>query len=204
MRSIQRPLTAAEQQLVPQAQSLVRWVVTSFVRRNPAARGFKDDLTSYGWLGTIYAAQHWRPDGGASFKTFASRPVQRYVARGWLALVGVARDEDGAYVARQEVPLDDVLNVSVPPTQERVAEAHRLCASIGERLCTHMRPGTQQSTRERAVRVYLLHLEGETLERIGQEVGGTRQRAHQLLSQAEEAALRLRAALKPAWERSAS
>ncbi|QSQ19343.1 sigma-70 family RNA polymerase sigma factor [Pyxidicoccus parkwayensis] len=204
MRSLQRPLTAAEQQLVPQAHRLVWWAVHRFVRRNPAARGFEDDLASYGWLGALYAAQHWRPDGGASFKTYASRPVRRDVARGWLILTGVASAEDGRPVPRQEVPLDDALNVAVPPTQERMVEAHRLRASIGEWLCAHMRPDTKPHTRERAVRAYLMHLDGETLENIGQQFGCTRENVRQILVKADEAVLRWRAALNPAWERSAS
>ncbi|WP_163998650.1 hypothetical protein [Pyxidicoccus caerfyrddinensis] len=204
MRTTQRPLTAAEQQLVPGARRVVWWAVHRFIRHHPVARGYEDDLASYGWLGAIYAAQRWSPDGGASFRTFTQRPVKRFVARGWLALVGVVRDEHGAYVERQEVPLDDVLNVVVPPTQERAAEARRLGASIGERLCAHMRPGTTQPVREKAVRAYLLHLQGETLEAIGAEFGATRQRAHQVLTLAEQAALRWAASMKPHWERSAA
>ncbi|TQF14226.1 sigma-70 family RNA polymerase sigma factor [Myxococcus llanfairpwllgwyngyllgogerychwyrndrobwllllantysiliogogogochensis] len=206
MRNGQRSLTAAEQQLVLQAHRVVRWAVRSFVLRCSAARGFEDDLASYAWMGAMYAAQRWLPDGGASFVTFARRPVRHYVMRGWLALAGVTRDEDGAYVPRHELPLDvdELLSVVVPPTQERTAEAHRLSATLGERLCAHMRPGMSQPVREKAVQAYLLRLDGETLESIGQHVGGTRQRAQQLLTQAEEAALRWAASLTPSWERGAT
>ncbi|NTX08927.1 sigma-70 family RNA polymerase sigma factor [Myxococcus sp. CA040A] len=204
MRQPQRPLTEAEQQLVLTAERLVWWSVHRFVRRNPAAAGFESDLASYAWMGAMYAAQRWHAEGGASFVTFAKVPVRHYVSRGWLILAGAVREEDGRYVPRHEVALDveELLNVVVPPPQERTVEAHRLAATLGERLCAHMRPGMKQHVREKAARAYyLLHLGDETLESIGQQVGGTRQRAHQLLNQAEEAALRWAASMKPAWER---
>jgi|GEM_PF-5145600 len=202
-RNGQRPLTATEQQLVLTAERLVWWSVHRFVRRNPAAAGFEADLASYAWMGVMYAAQRWHPEGGAAFVTFAKVPVRHYVSRGWLILAGVVRDEDGTYVPRCEVALDvdEMLDVVVPPPQERTVEAHRLAATLGERLCAHMRPGMTQPVREKAARAYLLHLRGETLESIGQKVGHPRQRAHQLLNQAEEAALRWAASMKPAWER---
>lgn len=203
-RNGQRPLTAAEQQLVLTVERLVWWSVHRFVRRTDAARGFEDDLSTYGWMGAMAAAQRWSPEGGANFRTFAKRYIRRDVARGWLALVGAIRAEDGSYVARQDVSLDDVLGPTVPPSQELMAEAHRLGATIGERMCMHFRTGLRQPTRAKAVQTYLLHLKGETLEDIGAELGATRQRAHQLLNQAEEAALRWAASMTPAWERRAA
>ncbi|WP_141330916.1 sigma factor [Myxococcus sp. AB025B] len=197
----QRPLTAVEQKLVLTAEKVVWWCVHSFVRRHEAARGFEDDLSTYAWMGAMAAAQRWRPEGGASYRTFAKRHIRRDVARGWLSLVGAVRDEDGRPVAGKYVPLDDVLGATVAPSQERLAEAHRLGATIGERMCQHFRAGLREPTRVKAVQTYLLHLQGDTLEEIGAELGATKQRAHQLLNDAEKAAVRWAASMTPAWER---
>ncbi|MCP3065310.1 hypothetical protein LXT21_41715 [Myxococcus sp. K38C18041901] len=197
----QRPLTKAEQKLVLTAEKVVWWCVHSYVRRHEAARGFEDDLSTYAWMGAMAAAQRWHPEGGASYRTFAKRYIRRDVARGWLSLIGAVRDEDGKPVAGKYVPLDDVLDVAVAPSQERLAEAHRLGATLGERMCPHFRPGLREPTRVKALRAYLLRLKGDTLEEIGAELGASRQSAHQLLNIAEKASVRWAASMTPAWER---
>ena len=139
----------------------------------------RDDLIQSGFEALIHAARTWRPDGGASFLTYAwlrirghlVRVVQSARRRGVRCRKGAPPcpvesltdpigDEDGS-------TLEDVLGL--PATQEDAAGAAEVIALVRSRFS------------ERDQQVFDLRLQGLDGEQIGEAIGRSRERVRQIL-----------------------
>lgn len=133
----------------------------------------QDDLFQEAAIGFMRAIDKWRPDGGASFKTYA-----RQWAR---AFAGRARKMRGRRDHLEALAHEDESG-KLPEHSDDGAGAHAietaaLSASANRRLVGRYVKDAELLKRKAS---------GETLEEIGQSLGLSRERARQLIVEATE------------------
>lgn len=147
------------------------------VARRLPPRIDREDLVGVGVLGLMEADARWRPDGGASFKTFAERRIRGAMLdemrRGApLSRRDLERLEAGERV-RTYVGEDDLAAIAVPPAPPRdVFLEARVRAAI-----------RTLPPRERFV-VVALHWAGRVQREVGLVLGVTEGRVNQLYHRA--------------------
>lgn len=75
------PLTNEEKALVEESLPFAQGVVDNYLKKIPFAAHIRDDLMQVASLATMQAAKAWRPDRGASFKTYLFNYVISRVRR---------------------------------------------------------------------------------------------------------------------------
>jgi RNA polymerase sigma factor (sigma-70 family) len=78
---ISTPLTAAQSKLLADNRGYAYWLVAKAIRQRPDLKQHADDLVQEAFLGMVYAARSWRPDGGAKFITYAMFPTRKAIWR---------------------------------------------------------------------------------------------------------------------------
>lgn len=162
-------LTPQQQQLAAQWRDLAYKMALPYLRRN---RHIADEVESAATMGLVKAAATYDPSTGNAFSTYATHCVRNEI-RNTLRLerpLGYRRPEDPA-----AVPGTVGLGEHDPATPAVATQAED--REIVGYVMGRMRPRLAEVLRRR-------HLEGKTLQEVGDEMGITKERVRQIEMQA--------------------
>jgi DNA-directed RNA polymerase specialized sigma24 family protein len=172
-----RPLTPEQRELVEGCAGWVRpWV--HCVVLNVLIRQFGiEEVMAEAWDIIVRAASIWKPDRGATFKSFAMNGVKRFLPE---KLMRLNRNRN-VWVAMPEVP-DGAELVDLVPDHRSSGEIDRLlslwCSEEAMQLRNRLGPRVR-------LFMYLKLVEGWTYREIGDVFGISKQRIQQMMDRAQ-------------------
>jgi RNA polymerase sigma factor for flagellar operon FliA len=185
-----RPLTDRERELAASHARLVEQLVNVMFRTRPETLAYgRDDARSDAALALARAAQDWRDDGGASFRTFAARRITGAILDGLRRTDVVSRTErealnrgDHELPSGRPITVPSFVSFDGPGGDELLACDTVVDAIAGKELALGLRELVRTLPQREAHIVSRVYFEDATRREVARELGLDPSRVSQLLS----------------------